>query len=198
MIQLRFASGNRHKLEEVRAILGPDFAVLGLDADRYWPALEETGKTFEENAALKARAISSLVAELTVADDSGLEVDTLGGEPGVHSARYAGEHGNTAANNALLLQRLRALAARTHPARFRCAIAVARGGEVLEIFSGTVEGSITLHPRGTGGFGYDPLFIPEGYEQTLAELGAECKNRLSHRARALENFRRWLASPRPL
>jgi XTP/dITP diphosphohydrolase len=191
VIVLRFASGNLHKLEEVRQILGDDFRVLGLTNERVWPEVEESGQTFRENAALKARAISVLVPEWTLADDSGLEVDLLGGEPGVQSARYAGVHGDTSANNALLLARLSQVVDQPIRARFRCALALAKGGKVYEWFEGTIEGAITLEPRGEGGFGYDPLFVPDGYEETLAELGAVVKNELSHRARALAQLRSW-------
>lgn len=189
---MRLATGNLHKLREVRQIFGPGYRILGLDDGRAWPEIEETGLTFAENAALKAAGISRLVPELVLADDSGLEVDALGGEPGVRSARFAGQHGDTEANNRLLLQRLEQVRGPARSARFRCVMAVARAGEVLATFDGMVEGVITPVPRGVGGFGYDPLFVPDGQGQTFAELGEEIKNGLSHRARALAGVVEWL------
>lgn len=183
------ATRNAHKVEEIRAILS-QFEVLDLSAVEDPPEVEETGTTFVENATLKAVAISRLTDALVLSDDSGLEVDALGGEPGVYSSRYAGEEGNDVLNNEKLLRELGNRDDRT--ARFRCVMVIARGGEVLADFSGSVEGRILTGPRGEGGFGYDPLFSPEGYEESFAELGEEIKNGMSHRARALEGVVRWL------
>ncbi|MEN9468843.1 MAG: hypothetical protein RL630_576 [Verrucomicrobiota bacterium] len=182
---------NAHKLVEIRQILGPSFELLDLS---YVPALgevEETGTTFEENAALKALAASAHFGGWVLADDSGLEVDALGGAPGVRSARFSGEGATDVTNRALLLEKLAAVPAHERSARFRCVIALARGGEVLAHFSGSVEGAIIAREQGEGGFGYDPLFVPEGFRETFAELGAETKNRLSHRGRALAGLKNW-------
>lgn len=185
------ATRNAHKVEEIRTILS-QFEVLDLSAVENPPEVEETGTTFVENATLKAVAISRLTDALVISDDSGLEVDALGGEPGVYSSRYAGEDGNDALNNEKLLRELGDRGDRT--ARFRCVMVVARGGEVLADFSGTVEGEILKTRRGEGGFGYDPLFSPVGYKESFAELGEEIKNSMSHRARALEGVVDWLAA----
>lgn len=189
MISLLLATHNSHKTAEVRAILGSDFEVTDLTA---WPGAlepEETGTTFSENAALKALAASSLVGPETwvLADDSGLEVDILGGAPGVWSARYSGTHGDSAGHRAKLLAELARVGAdgAQRSGRFRCVLALARAGRRVAEFEGAVEGHIALAERGTGGFGYDALFIPEGADETFGELPEVVKNRLSHRARAL-------------
>jgi XTP/dITP diphosphohydrolase len=153
------------------------------------PDVEESGQTFEENAALKALAASGRFDGWVIADDSGLEVDALGGEPGVRSARYAGEPSDDQANNALLLKNLEGVRGKARSARFRCVIVLARRGEKIGAFSGAVEGMMIRSPKGTSGFGYDPLFVPDGHCETFAQLGAEIKNTLSHRARALEQLR---------
>ncbi len=185
------ATRNAHKVEEIRAILS-DCEVLDLSAVEDPPEVEETGTTFVENATLKAVAISALTDALVLSDDSGLEVDALGGEPGVYSSRYAGEDGNDALNNAKLLRELTGREDRT--ARFRCVIVLAQGGQALADFSGAVEGRILQDGSGGGGFGYDPLFAPTGHDQSFAELGEEVKNGMSHRARALEGVVAWLAA----
>lgn len=190
--KLLVATGNSHKTREIRAMLGEGYEVSDLRGHPGLPAVEETGTTFLENATLKAVEISRQVPGLVMSDDSGLEVDALDGEPGVYSARYAGEDGDDAANNAKLLRELAGEQKRT--ARFRCVIVLAEDGEVLASFDGAVEGHITDEPRGQGGFGYDPLFVPEGHSQTFGELGADIKNYLSHRAHALIKAADWLAS----
>ena len=131
---------------------------------------------------------------LVVSDDSGICVDALGGMPGVYSARYAGTHGDDEGNNRKMLAELAAKpeSAKPFSARYVCAISVARAGRELASFVGKVEGQITLNPRGTGGFGYDPLFIPAGYDCTMAEISAEEKNRISHRGEALRLFEQWI------
>ena len=189
-IRVIVATRNAHKVEEIRAILS-DCEVLDLSAVEDPPEVEETGTTFVANATLKAVAISKLTDALVLSDDSGLEVDALGGEPGVYSSRYAGEDGNDALNNEKLLRELEGREDRT--ARFRCVMVLARAGEVLADFSGSVEGGILAARQGEGGFGYDPLFAPEGYEASFAELGEEVKNGMSHRARALDGVVNWLA-----
>jgi len=195
MRNLVIATRNRHKTTELVAMLGPEWMVEDLTARPELPEPEENGQTFEENAAIKAEAASSALPGLVLADDSGLEVDLLDGAPGIRSARYAGERATDAENRERLLAQLAECDhAAEEPviARFHCAIAVAESGRVLKTFHGTVNGRIVLAEAGTGGFGYDPLFIPDGYDQTFAELDAETKNRISHRARALELVIEWL------
>jgi XTP/dITP diphosphohydrolase len=182
---------NAHKLVEIRQILGPSFELLDLSCVPALGEVQETGTTFEENAALKALAASAHFDGWVLADDSGLEVDALGGAPGVRSARFSGEGATDVTNRALLLEKLATVPADQRSARFRCVIALARGGEVLAHFSGAVEGAIIQSEQGAGGFGYDPLFVPEGFGETFAELGAETKNRLSHRGRALAGLKSW-------
>ena len=195
MHRLTIATRNRHKAREMAALLGPDWIVEDLTGRMDLPEPEETGGTFEENAAIKAVAASRALRGLVLADDSGLEVDALAGHPGIRSARYAGEKATDQENRDRLLRELAGLkeaVAEPMTARFRCAMAVAEAGHVLQIFRGQAEGRIVLAEAGTGGFGYDPLFIPNGYSQTFAELDAGTKNRLSHRGRAMEQAREWL------
>ncbi len=178
------ASGNLHKLEEIRAMLGRP--VLGLSDVPGAPVPVEDGDTFEDNARIKALSLFRYGGRAALADDSGLEVDALGGAPGVHSAYYGGKHGDHAANNARLLREMEGVADRR--ARFVCVLAYIGEDGAERIYRGVCEGRIAQAPAGEGGFGYDPLFIPEGETRTFAELGGEAKNRLSHRARALEAF----------
>lgn len=189
MIQLVLATHNPHKTAEVRAILGPDLAVTDLTDWPGAPVPEETGRTFSANARLKALAASALAGPeaWVLADDSGLEVDALNGAPGVDSALYSGRHGDNEAHRAKLLHELERVGARgrERTARFKCVLALARAGTVVAEFTGAVEGEIAESVRGTGGFGYDPLFIPEGQTSTFGELPDTVKNALSHRARAL-------------
>lgn len=189
MPRLLIATKNAHKTEEIRAILGKEWEVDDLTRHAGITAPDETGATFAENAAIKAVSASQAFAGYVLADDSGLEVDALGGAPGVKSARYAGIGATDAANRARLLGELREFPS---PARFHCAMAVASGGVVLGSFHGIVEGSIIGQERGEGGFGYDSLFVPAGFDQTFAELPATTKNDLSHRARALAEARLFL------
>jgi XTP/dITP diphosphohydrolase len=165
--------------------------VTDLNAHPEVASPEETGETFEANAIIKALAASERFPGRVLADDSGLEVDALEGAPGVRSARYAGEHATDADNRARLLRELEraGVRGRQRTARFRCVLALAKHGKVLGTFEGAVEGVIIPVERGTGGFGYDPLFVPDGYCQSFAELPAEIKNRESHRARALAALR---------
>lgn len=183
-MQLVIATRNRHKLEEISAIFAFRHLVISSALDYpHLPDVEETGATFEENAILKARALAGATGQWAMADDSGLEVEALDGAPGVYSARYAGEPVNYAANNEKLL---RALAGKTNRrARFRTVLALVRpGGEAVTV-EGSCEGTIIEAPRGQGGFGYDPLFIADGETCTFAEMPADKKNKISHRARAL-------------
>jgi XTP/dITP diphosphohydrolase len=188
--RLLLATRNAHKTGEVRAILGPDWTVEDLAAHPDLPDVEETGVTFAENAALKALAASAHFPDAWVlADDSGLEVDALGGAPGVYSARYAGPDADDAENRRHLANELwRRLGdgwQSPQSARFHCNIAVALGGKIAGQFDGVVEGHVVHPEQGKGGFGYDPVFIPEGHNETFGVLPAELKNRLSHRAAAL-------------
>lgn len=188
-MRLLIATKNAHKTGEIRAILGSGWEVEDLTAHPEIAAPEETGATFAENAAIKAVAASQLFAGYVLADDSGLEVDALGGAPGVISARYAGPGATDADNRARLRRELTAFPS---PARFRCVMVVARAGEVLGTFSGAVEGAIVGEESGAGGFGYDPLFVPSGFAETFGVLPAAIKNGLSHRARALAEARDFL------
>lgn len=196
---LVLATSNAHKTREVAAMLGADWQVQDLRSHPGLTLPEETGATFEENALIKALGASSALPPglLVLADDSGLEVDALDGDPGVRSARFAGPAASDADNRAELKSRLRFLAqnpGQHFPARFRCCLALVRDGQVLRISHGTVEGCVSLQEQGTGGFGYDTMFIPEGHDDSFGVLPPEVKNQLSHRARALEALRTWLAA----
>lgn len=184
--RLIIATRNVHKTEEIRHILGDRFEVLDVTSSLDLPEIEETGTTFLENARLKALGISRLIADWVLADDSGLEVDALGGAPGVWSSSYGGEEGNHAKNNERLMRDMTGKAERS--ARFRCTLVLAKEGVEKAVFTGTVEGLVAESPSGDGGFGYDPLFIPEGHTATMADLGAEVKSTLSHRAVAIRAF----------
>lgn len=191
---LTLATRNRHKVTELAAQLTDLWQVKSVADYDALPEVAETGKTFEANAILKAREISRHVPGVVLADDSGLEVDALSGAPGVYSARYAGEPSNDVRNNEKLLAELDkagALSVEKRSARFRCALALASGGEIVATFDGTCEGHIDFALRGTNGFGYDPLFIPDGHTQSFGELSNDIKANISHRARALACFLKW-------
>ena len=197
--RLLFASRNAHKTREIQQILGPEFEVRDLSA---YPKISETvesGESFEENAKLKAIAVSKKMPGLVIADDSGLEVEVLGGAPGIYSARYAGAKATDKENIDRLLNELARIGAKRDQrrARFRCVLALGRNGQMLGTFQGIVEGSIVDQPRGLHGFGYDPIFVPSGFEQTFAELLAEVKNRISHRAKAIRALAASLAALKP-
>jgi XTP/dITP diphosphohydrolase len=196
MQPLLLATRNPNKTREFRELLGKDFDVHDLSFFDEMAIPKESGRTFEENAVLKAVAASQdrHVQDrhlLAVADDSGLEVDALGGAPGIFSARYASENASDKENIDKLLSELarRNVPLDQRSARFRCVIALAREGKVLGKFEGIVEGSIVDLPRGSRGFGYDPIFLPNGFDKTFAESPIELKNRISHRARAIRAFR---------
>lgn len=179
------ASSNRGKLAELQRMLG-DLAVVRSANDMGVILPEEIGLTFADNAMLKARAAWNQTGQISLADDSGLEVDALEGAPGVFSARYAGPGATDEANNAKLLEELQGVAASKRTARFRSAIALVLNNEQYEIFEGHCDGVIGFEPRGSGGFGYDPIFIlPDG--RTMAEYTEDEKNRISHRGRAMQN-----------
>lgn len=194
--KLIFATSNAHKTEEVAAILGSAWQVEDLRAHPGVTLDEETGDTFEANAIIKAVSGSRGVpGMLVLADDSGLEVDALGGHPGVRSARYAGETANAADNRAKLKVELAKLEQSTSfTGRFQCCMVLARDGEVLHITQASVEGHLLTQEQGAGGFGYDALFVPEGFSDSFGVLSPETKNELSHRARALEAMKAQLAA----
>jgi len=214
------ATRNAHKLQEIGDILGLNAQVIGLQDLSGAPATFEDRPTFTGNAAKKASELAAWLAgdgakhappgdlskQFVLADDSGLEVDALNGAPGVHSARFAaldaeeGElPGNSTdeANNAKLLRLLERVPMNKRRARFRCVLAIIElaAGEKLpatQVFEGSCEGHIDFNPRGGGGFGYDPLFVPDGFDRSFAQLGAEVKNRISHRSKALQKVRDWI------
>jgi len=219
MLTLLLATRNAHKVGEIRAILGDEIRYLTLNDAAGAPKVVEDADSFAGNATKKAVELARWKSEVrspkeeqagpifVLADDSGLEVDALNGAPGVHSARFAAldskKAGNSsdAENCAKLLRLLKDVPAERRTGRFRCVIALARADSRFEIsdlrlFNGACEGWIGFEPRGHNGFGYDPLFIPTGFEQTFAELGDDVKNRLSHRTRALEEFQRYLGGVR--
>src|SRR4029453_2903534 len=187
VIELVVATRNRHKTREIQHILGPDFRVRDLGAHPEISEIHESGTSFEENAKLKALAASRQLPALVIADDSGLEVDALGGAPGIYSARYTGANATERDKIDKLLSELARVRTTNdrRRARFSCVVALARNGNLLGTFEGIVEGRIADEARGDGGFGYDPIFIPEGFEQTFGELPTEVKNTIGHRAKAI-------------
>ena len=190
-MKLIFATNNAHKLAEVQAVLGDGYELvtprqMGITED-----IPETASTLEGNARQKARYLYERTGLDCFADDTGLEVDALDGAPGVHSARYATDGHDFEANTRLLLHNMEGKEDRR--ARFRTAIILIEGGE-QHLFEGRVEGEITCEPAGCGGFGYDPVFRPEGYEQTFAEMSADEKNSISHRARAVAKLVEYLTA----
>lgn len=212
------ASRNRHKVEEIAAVLGAAVDCISLAQFQGAPEVAENASTFAGNAELKARSLARWLrgqaslprggAVFVLADDSGLEVDALDGAPGVKSARYAAEEGSQgnatdAANNLKLLTALRSVPEAARSARFRCSIALVPMTDEAEnsggrFFEGTCEGRIQMKPSGVRGFGYDPLFVPVGYDQSFAELGEDIKNLISHRSNALKQLKRWfVGTPSP-
>lgn len=192
-MRLLVATSNPNKVREIRGLLaGIDVDLTGLDA---FPAVAEPaehGRTFAENARAKAVYYSTMLGVAAVADDSGLEIDALNGEPGIHSARYGGESATYPEKFALLYERLRDVGALDSPARFVCALAVARGGQVLFEARGTIEGRVAETPRGRNGFGYDPMFYYPPLGRTLGELTDGEKALVSHRGRAFSQLREYL------
>jgi XTP/dITP diphosphohydrolase len=189
-MQLIVATRNAHKTREIEQIFGSGLTVRDLTAHPEISEITESGTSFEENAKLKAIAVSKKLPGLVIADDSGLEVDALGGAPGIQSARYAGVNANDKEKIAKLLSLVANIEAKSDQrrARFRCVLAVARDGQVLATFEGVVDGKIAERPCGSHGFGYDPIFIPNGFEETFAELPKEVKNNISHRAKAIRKL----------
>ena len=203
-MKLVFATNNQHKLEEIRKILQLKFEIVSLNEIGCHTDIPETGSTLEENALIKARYVFDNYGLDCFADDTGLEVEALNGEPGVYSARYAGGNGHDSeANMQKLLQKM---ADKTHrKARFRTVIALITSQQMAtqnpshqtdfqqpHIFEGIVNGRIAYEKSGHEGFGYDPIFIPEGYDKSFAELGIAVKNNISHRARAVQKLANWL------
>jgi len=186
-MKLIVATRNAHKTREIARILGSAFALQDLTAHPEIPEIMESGLSFEENAKLKAIAVSKKLPNLVIADDSGLEVEALGGAPGIHSARYAGVNAGDKEKITKLLGQLAKADAKgvQRRARFCCVLAVAREGQALATFEGVVEGKIAERTRGLHGFGYDPVFVPDGFKETFAELPEELKNSISHRAKAI-------------
>jgi XTP/dITP diphosphohydrolase len=191
MQPLLLATRNTDKTREFRELLGKDFDLIDLSSFAEIAIPEETGRTFAENAILKAVAASQDRHLLVVADDSGLEVDALNGAPGIYSARYAGENATDKSNIDRLLSELARQNVQAHQrtARFRCVIAVALNSKLLRTFDGVVEGTIVDLSRGSQGFGYDPVFQPTGFDQTFGEMASQLKNKISHRAKAIGALR---------
>jgi XTP/dITP diphosphohydrolase len=194
MMDIVLATRNRNKVEEMRKILtaGEDqFSIYTLDDFPACNDVEEDGETFEENAVKKAVYIFKYTGKTSIADDSGLEVEALNGAPGIFSARYTGEFANDETNTRKLLEEMKSVPYKERRARFVCCIAVA-SAEGLKTFSGHVNGRIGTEKRGFKGFGYDPIFYPDGYEMTFAEMSDEEKNSISHRAIALGKLQKYL------
>ncbi len=194
MKKIVFATANVHKLKEVREILGDQFEVVSLKELDFHEEIPETGDTLEENASIKSHAILDRFNIDCFADDTGLEVDALGGAPGVYSARYAGEDVTYDQNVNKLLSELNGVKQRS--ARFRTVISLLMEGKEY-FFDGTVEGHILDHKLGSGGFGYDPVFVPDGFDKTFSEMAPETKNAISHRGRAIRKLADFLQSKFP-
>jgi XTP/dITP diphosphohydrolase len=191
MPDLLFATNNQHKLREIREIMGNDFRVLSLKDTNLDVEIPETQETIEGNALQKARFIYAQTGRDCFADDTGLEIDALDGRPGVYSARYAGEGCSFDDNIDKILKELEG--AGTRNACFRSVICLIINGDDF-LFEGRVDGSITPSRKGDSGFGYDPVFLPDGYQQTFAEMPAYLKNGISHRGRAIDKMMKWLKS----
>ncbi len=188
---LFLATRNGHKKREVQQILGANVLLLDETEFPQLPEIQEIGTTFEANARLKAEGISRHISTWVLADDSGLEVDALDGEPGIYSARYAGAQRSDLENTNLVLKRMENIPWIERSARFWCFLALAREGKSVAVFEGCIEGMISREIEGEGGFGYDPIFIPQGYEKTFGTLSQKTKNEISHRACALRKFALW-------
>lgn len=188
MMDIVVATKNRNKIREIKDLLKDlPVNVLSLD-DGDWqiPQIVEDGKTFRENAVKKAKIVAEITGKITLADDSGLEVDALGGQPGIYSARFAGENATDRENNLKLLNLMKDVPSDRRGAQFRCVIAIASPDGRVDVVEGVCRGDIGFSEKGGGGFGYDPIFIPAGYNKTFAELGMTTKNKISHRGKALE------------
>lgn len=189
MKRIVFATNNKHKLDEVRKILHEKFEVVGLRDVGLFEDIPETGKTLPENASIKSKYVFDKKGVDCFSDDTGLEIDALNGEPGVFSARYAGEDGNAERNIEKVLNKLNGLENRA--ARFRTSISLIMDGKEY-FFEGVVNGAIIKGKRGVDGFGYDPIFLPDGYDETFAEMSSAQKNKISHRGRAVNKLTEFL------
>jgi len=189
--EIVISSRNKEKKRELKALL-KDLKIKVLDLNDFpaAPRVEEKGKTFEENAVAKALKIAQYTKRLTIADDSGLEVDALGGRPGVYSARFAGNNADYDANNRKLLRLLKGFSESKRKARFICAVAIADKDGLVGVVRGECSGRITFEPKGRNGFGYDPVFFSPKYNETFAQLSSKEKNAVSHRGRALRKARK--------
>jgi XTP/dITP diphosphohydrolase len=185
-VKLLLATRNRHKVTEMQQMLrGTGWQVVMLSDLEDMPDVEEDGATFEENARKKARSAAQRAKMWTLAEDAGLEVDALNGEPGIHSARYCGEGASDADRMRKVLESIIAVPDERRTARFRCVMCLVDPAGNETCFEGRCDGRISHHARGSAGFGYDPIFMPEGQAHTLGELGQSVKSRISHRARAM-------------
>lgn len=191
MNKIIFSTNNRHKLEEVRQILRKKYEVFGLQDIGFDGDIPETGKTLEENALIKSRFVNEHFNVDCFSDDTGLEIDALSGRPGVYSARYAGEEGNAEKNIEKVLAELEGVESRA--ARFKTIISLIINKEEY-FFEGIVEGRIITERKGAEGFGYDPIFVPDGYNQTFAEMADKQKNKISHRGKAVDKLTKFLNS----
>ncbi|WP_066194511.1 MULTISPECIES: XTP/dITP diphosphatase [Gracilibacillus] len=194
MQELIIATKNQGKMKDFKGLFEPFGIQVSslLDLTESVEDIAETGETFEENAALKAEAICERLQTPVIADDSGIEIDALNGEPGVYSARYAGLNKDDQANVEKVLHNLQDIPEQKRSARFVCVLAVAQPGQRTIFKRGECEGTIANQPAGENGFGYDPIFVPEGLSQTMAELTPEQKNEISHRRKALDQLKNWV------
>lgn len=192
MKKVVFATKNKGKIKEIQAVLGDSYNVVAMEEAGIDTEIEETGSTFEENAAIKAETIMKLCGEIVLADDSGLEIDYLNGEPGIHSARYMGHDTSYDIKNQNLIDRLDGVEDDKRTARFVCAAAAAVPGKKTIVVRGTMEGIIARKAEGKNGFGYDPIFYLPEYKMTSAQLSPEEKNRISHRGKALRELKKRL------
>ncbi len=193
-MELVVATRNKDKLREIKALLkGLPVDVFSLDSFKGVPDVIEDGKTLEDNAVKKAVQVSRFLKKLAVADDSGLEVEYLNGDPGVYSARYSGKGATYKSNNEKLLMLLKGVPFAKRKACFKCVIAIADKGKVIGAAEGICNGRICFEPKGDNGFGYDPVFMPDGCKKTFAEMGPARKNKISHRSKALAKAKKIIA-----
>ena len=190
-MELIVATRNQHKLKEIKTLLtGMPMKVILLNNFKDVPEVKENGRTLQANAKKKALQSSRFLKKLVVADDSGLEIETLGNKPGVYSARFSGKRATYKSNNEKVLKLLKDVPLAKRKALFRCVIAVADRGKLVGLAEGRCSGKIGFEPAGRAGFGYDPIFIPNGYKKTFAQLGIMKKNKISHRSKALVQAKR--------
>lgn len=192
MKRIIFATKNKGKIKEIQAVLGDSYEVITMEEAGIDTEIDETGTTFEENAAIKAETVMKLCGETVLADDSGLEIDYLNGEPGIYSARYMGHDTSYDIKNQNLIDRLKGVPEEKRTARFVCAIAAAFPDKPTVVVRGTMEGIIGYEIKGENGFGYDPIFFLPEYGMTSAELSPDEKNRISHRGKALRAMKQRL------